>query len=51
MRVKAAEVNGEDFGKGKKKNQASDFQQIEILKVRHKVTKSDSDFRSTVGKF
>lgn len=36
VRVKAAEVNREGFGKGKKKNEASDFRQIEISKVRYK---------------
>lgn len=44
VRVKAAEVNREDSGKSKKKNQASDFRQIEILKVKHKRSQNQIQF-------
>ena len=44
VRVKAAEVNREDSGKGKKKNQASDFRQTEILKVKHKRSENQIQF-------
>lgn len=49
VRVKAAEVNREDSGKGKKKNQASDFRQTEILKVKHKRSQNQIQFAEAHG--